>query len=88
MVPLLRSLCGGTDVEDLPAVLAGLAEGSALVRAAALAALPSVPCVAEGCYPADIELIAPLHIAGHDVNEDNAAAAEAIWVQVGGATAG
>jgi hypothetical protein len=58
------------------------------VRAAALAALACVPCVAEGCYPPDIALVAPLHVAGHDVSEDNAAAAEAVWVQVGAAGGG
>lgn len=82
MQPLLRSLCCGvSDAELVPAV-SGLLSGSAAVRATALAALVHVPTLAEGVAPDSQEVLSVLALARHDVNEDNAAAAEALWQQV------
>jgi hypothetical protein len=63
--------------------VSGLLSGSAAVRATALAALPHVPTLAEGVAPESEEVTAVLALSRHDVNEDNAAAAEALWQQVG-----
>jgi len=80
--PLLRSLCCGvTELELMPAV-SGLLSGSAAVRATALTALPHVPTLAEGVAPEAQGVVAVLALARHDVNEDNAAAADALWEQV------
>lgn len=62
--------------------MSGLLSGSAAVRATALAALPHVPTLAEGVPPESPGVTAVLALARHDVNEDNAAAAEALWEQV------
>lgn len=67
---------------ELPAAVSGLLSGSAAVRATALAALPHVPTLAEGVPPESPGVTAVLALARHDVNEDNAAAAEALWEQV------
>lgn len=82
MQPLLRSLCCGVGEPELVPAVSGLLAGSAAVRAAALAALPAVPTLAEGLAPESGEVLAVLALARHDVNEDNAAAAEALWEQV------
>lgn len=80
--PLLRSLaCGVTELELMPAV-SGLLSGSAAVRATALTALPHVPTLAEGVAPESQGVVAVLALARHDVNEDNAAVADALWEQV------
>jgi hypothetical protein len=63
--------------------VSGLLGGSAAVRACCLAALPAVPALAEGVAPDSQEVLAVLALARRDVNDDNAAAAEALWEQVG-----
>jgi hypothetical protein len=80
--PLLRSLCAGVSEAELVPAVSGLLSGSAAVRATALAALPHVPTLAEGVAPESEEVTAVLALSRHDVNEDNAAAAEALWQQV------
>lgn len=84
MQPLLRSLCSGATDEDLPAAVSGLLVGSAAVSASALLALSAVPTLAEGLPPENVEVLAVLALARHDVDEDNAAAAQQLWEQVGG----
>ncbi len=64
--PLLAELCSGLSDEDLPAALAGLLADSALVRSAALAALPSQPSLEAGECPADDAVTAVLWLAQHD----------------------
>ncbi|GFR52600.1 hypothetical protein Agub_g15197, partial [Astrephomene gubernaculifera] len=85
IIPLLRSLCAGCLEEDLPAATAGLTHPAPHVRAAALAALPAVPLLAEGLFPAgDDGTAALLWLARHDVaSEANAAAATALWEACG-----
>jgi hypothetical protein len=80
--PLLRSLCSGVSDPELVPAVSGLLAGSAAVRATALSALPHVPTLAEGVAPESAEVAAVLALARHDVNEDNAAAADALWQQV------
>ena len=46
--PLLEGLCRGLLPAELPAALQGLLYSQSHVRAAALAALPAVPCLAAG----------------------------------------
>jgi hypothetical protein len=46
--PLVAELCSGMEKEQLPQALKGLLAASPIVRAAALDALPNVPCLAEG----------------------------------------
>jgi hypothetical protein len=67
----------------MPAAVSGLLAGSAAVRACALAALVNVPTLAEGLAPESSGVTAVLALARHDASEDNAAAAKAIWQQVG-----
>jgi hypothetical protein len=81
--PLLRSLCSGVSDPELVPAVSGLLAGSAAVRATALSALPHVPTLAEGVAPESAEVTAVLALARHDVNEDNAAAADTLWQQVG-----
>lgn len=81
--PLLRSLCCGVGEPELVAAVSGLLAGSAAVRASALSALPHVPTLAEGLPPESGEVLAVMALARHDADEDNAAAAEALWTQVG-----
>ena len=64
--PLLAELCSGLGDEELPAALAGLLADSALVRSAALAALPSQPSLEAGECPADDAVTAVLWLAQHD----------------------
>ncbi len=64
--PLLAELCSGLSDEDLPAALAGLLADSALVRSAALAALPLQPSLEAGECPADDAVTALLWLAQHD----------------------
>jgi hypothetical protein len=80
--PLLRSLCCGVGEPELVAAVSGLLAGSAAVRASTLAALPHVPTLAEGLPPESGEVLAVMALARHDADEDNAAAAEALWQQV------
>jgi hypothetical protein len=80
--PLLRSLCCGVADPELVPAVSGLLSGSAAVRATALTALPHVPTLAEGVAPESEEVVAVLALSRHDVNEDNAAAAETLWEQV------
>ena len=42
-----------------------------------------MPTLAEGVAPESAEVTAVLALARHDVNEDNAAAADTLWQQVG-----
>lgn len=63
----------------------GLLAASGLVRAAALAALPNVPCIGERCLPASEEVVAVLWLACHDPEEANAAAAAELWADCGAA---
>ncbi|KAG2444413.1 hypothetical protein HXX76_001166 [Chlamydomonas incerta] len=81
LVPLLRSLCAGCLEEDLPAATSGLTHPAPHVRAAALAALPSVPVLGEGALPAgDVATAALLWLARNDTgSEENCAAAAALW---------
>jgi hypothetical protein len=65
------------------AAVSGLLAGSAAVRASALSALPHVPTLAEGLAPDSGEVLAVMALARRDADEDNAAAAEAVWTQVG-----
>lgn len=85
MTPLLRSLCLGIlQQEELHAALGGLAAASALVRAAALSALPSVPLLCEGgCPDEDDHAAAMLFMGCHDVAEGNVEAAANVWDMVG-----
>lgn len=80
-MPLLRSLCAGCLEEDLPAATSGLTHPAPHVRAAALAALPSVPLLGEGALPAsDASTTALLWLARNDTgSEDNCGAAAALW---------
>jgi hypothetical protein len=80
--PLLRSLCSGVGEPELMAAVSGLLAGSAAVRASTLTALPHVPTLAEGLPPESGEVLAVMALARHDADEDNAAAAEALWTQV------
>ena len=64
--PLLAELCSGLSDEELPAALAGLLADSALVRSAALAALPSQPSLEAGECPADDAVTAVLWLAQND----------------------
>jgi hypothetical protein len=80
--PLLRSLCCGVGEPELIAAVSGLLAGSAAVRASALSALPHVPTLAEGLPPESGEVLAVMALARRDTDEDNAAAAEALWKQV------
>ncbi|MEW5303880.1 MAG: hypothetical protein WDW36_006533 [Sanguina aurantia] len=81
VTPLLRALCSGVlHTKELHAALGGLVAASALVRAAALAALPSVPLLCEGCCPdEDDHAAALLFIGCHDVAEGNVEAAANLW---------
>ncbi|KXZ48792.1 hypothetical protein GPECTOR_25g376 [Gonium pectorale] len=87
IVPLLRSLCAGCLEDDLDAATSGLLHPAPAVRAAALAALPSVPALAEGMLPeADEAAAALLWLAAHDAgSEENASAASALWDSCGAA---
>jgi hypothetical protein len=80
--PLLRSLCCGVGEPELMAAVSGLLAGSAAVRASTLTALPHVPTLAEGLPPESGKVLAVMALARHDADEDNAAAAEALWTQV------
>lgn len=62
--------------------MSGLLAGSAAVRAAALLALAAVPTLAEGLAPESGEVLAVLALGRHDVDEDNASAAQDLWQQV------
>ncbi|GIL49256.1 hypothetical protein Vafri_5386 [Volvox africanus] len=85
IIPLLRSLCAGCLEEDLPAATSGLTHPAPHVRAAALAALPAVPLLAEGQMPSgDDGTVALLWMVHYDVaSEENAAAAAALWHSCG-----
>lgn len=83
MQPLLHSLCCGVGDGELLSAVSGLLSGSAGVRAAALLALPAVPTLAEGVPPASDDVLAVMALARHDADEDNAAAAQTLWDQVG-----
>ncbi|GLC46160.1 hypothetical protein PLESTB_001196200 [Pleodorina starrii] len=86
IVPLLRSLCAGCLEDDLPAATSGLTHPAPHVRAAALAALPCLPLLAEPGLlpPGDDATAALLWLARSDVgSEDNAAAAAALWEAAG-----
>ena len=65
---LLSSLCAGIEADELPAAISGLLGASASVRAAALAALPSVPLLAAGECPADAAVAAVLWLARFDAS--------------------
>jgi hypothetical protein len=65
---LLNSLCAGAEADELPAAISGLLAASASVRAAALAALPSVPLLAAGDCPADAAVAAVLWLARFDAS--------------------
>ena len=65
---LLNSLCAGAEADELPAAISGLLAASASVRAAALAALPSVPLLAAGKCPADAAVAAVLWLARFDAS--------------------
>lgn len=81
VVPLLSELCRGLKDDELPAAVGGLLLGSPAVRGAALAALPGVPLLNKGSPPPDPAVCAVLALARRDVDDDNAAAAEALWHQ-------
>jgi len=66
--PLLGDLCAGVDGNELPSALGGLLAASAHVRAAALAALPSVPALAAGECPQDSGVTAVLCLARFDAH--------------------
>ncbi|GIL73837.1 hypothetical protein Vretimale_5312 [Volvox reticuliferus] len=85
IIPLLRSLCGGCLEEGLPAATSGLIHPAPHVRAAALAALPAVPLLAEGQLPpGDDVTVALLWLVRYDVaSEANADAAAALWDSCG-----
>lgn len=68
MQPLLGDLCAGVDGNELPAALGGLLAASAHVRAAALAALPSVPALAAGECPQDGSIATVLWLARFDAH--------------------
>lgn len=68
MQPLLDSLCAGVDEIELPPALGGLLAASAHVRAATLAALPSVPLLAAGACPPDAAVAAVLWLARFDAS--------------------
>ena len=63
---MLAELCSGVSDEELPAALSGLLADSALVRAAALAALPSQPSLEAGRCPTDDAVTAVLWLARND----------------------
>lgn len=77
--PLLHTLCTGVTDDELPAAASGLLTGSALVRGAALSALPHVPTLAEGMSPADEQVIMMMYVACHDVSESLALSAHQLW---------
>ena len=81
--PLLQSLCSGVLEDELEAAASGLLAAGAHVRAAALAALPHVPTLAEGVAPPD-DIIVLLHLACHDVSETNVLMAQELWHKVRG----
>lgn len=81
-MPLLKQLHSGIMDDELPVALEGLGYGSSQVRAAALAALPSCPMLAEGVCPEDVGVAAALWVARHDVSEANAEAAARLWEMV------
>ncbi|KAF8055816.1 hypothetical protein HT031_006591 [Scenedesmus sp. PABB004] len=83
VAPLLRSLCAGVGEPELMPAVSGLLAGSPAVRACALAALPSVPTLAEGVQPESGEALAVLALARHDSDETNATAAQELWAQAG-----
>lgn len=74
ILPLLCSLAAGSvDDDEVHAALGGITHAARHVRAAALHALPHVPCLAEGQAPEDDPHAACLlYIARYDPDEANA----------------
>lgn len=66
--PLLTDLCSGCAEADLPAALGGLLAAGAHVRAAALAALLSVPVLESGACPDDPRMSTTLWLAKFDAS--------------------
>lgn len=64
---------------EILAALEGLVMESALVRAAALKALPAAPVLASGNCPEDDKISAILMIALHDPEDANKEAASDLW---------
>jgi hypothetical protein len=80
LMPLMRNCCVALTAEaDVCVALDGLLSSSAATRAAALAALPSIPALSAAL--ANPVLLARLYVATHDPEDANAAAAAALWQQ-------
>ncbi|KAK9804294.1 hypothetical protein WJX72_005256 [[Myrmecia] bisecta] len=77
--PLLHELCAGLGPEQLWCALQGLLAAAPNVRAAALEALSSVPCLAQGACPHSLDVTSVLWLACHDPNQANALTSHQVW---------
>eukprot|EP00898_Chlorokybus_atmophyticus_P007528 jgi/Chlat1/7777/Chrsp66S07244 len=81
VLTMLKQLCTGLHIDQADAALAGLLSEHRHVRAACLAALPSIPTLVSGTAQYDQRISAMLWMACYDPEEANQEAAEALFDQ-------